>query len=227
MIFPLQKLFWDKYCLQGDHPSYLTLKVYWACLYGSFSFKVPSFIGIPFAPFYTLVKKESRYCNSCFTKNEVRFVGWGNWGRKELGKSYCHGSLLIPEVWCLQSFGKCMYEENIYSEMNVFRVFWKCCQILISLGNHIYIHAYMHTILFPCNLGTLEGEQQLWFYNALSFSFSEGTSGGIWMALSSQIKAIMVNNSYLILPSSSHWVNSLCLRIFCLHLPWHRHVEFK
>ena len=59
-----------------------------------------------------------------------------------------------------------MHEENVYcSEMNVFRVFWKCCQILISPGNHMYVYVciyiYTHTILFPRNLGTLEGEQQL------------------------------------------------------------------
>ena len=43
-----------------------------------------------------------------------------------------------------------MHEENVYcSEMNVFRVFWKCCQILISPGNHMYVYVciyiYIHT----------------------------------------------------------------------------------
>lgn len=87
---------------------YLTLKVYWAWLYGSFSFKVPSFIGIPFAPFYTLVKKESRYCKSYFTKNKVR-VRVRKLRNKGTWEKLLSWIPLIPEVWCLQSFANvCM-----------------------------------------------------------------------------------------------------------------------
>lgn len=131
--FTLQKSFWDKCCLQGGHPfSLIGL--------GCMDLSAPEYFHrrCSICSFFIPSRgRKADICKSYFT--EVVFVEWGNWGTDSLGKNYCHGYLLMLKRWYLQSFGKCMHEDNVdCSEMNVFRILWERWQIWISPGNQIH-----------------------------------------------------------------------------------------